>query len=94
MWLLPDCSPAAFQKRHAEPGDRTPATEIQSGQSSTIPYNPLSRRRTPQAIGNTHCTCHTHNELIDSWGDRNMHIIQLTSSEMGKAVLGWWGGAT
>lgn len=50
------------------PGDRTPATEIQSGQSSTNPHNPFSCYPTPPTISNTHCTCHTYltmKSLID-----------------------------
>lgn len=54
VWLVPCCS----QHNHAEPGDETPATEIQSGQSSTIPRNPLTRRREPQSSVAAHALTH------------------------------------
>lgn len=44
-----DCcliAPLCLPEHQTVPGDRTPTTEIQSGQSSTIPFNPLSRRPT------------------------------------------------
>lgn len=70
--LLSDCYPAG-------PGDRSPATEIQSGQSPTIPHNPLSCHPILPTIWNTHSThaSHTYTEFFDRYG--HMYINHFIS---------------
>lgn len=71
----------------SEPGDRIAAMEIQSGQSSANPYNPLSCHTTPPTISNTHCTYHAY-LTMNSLVDMEKHIHHLIYWELGRDAEG------
>lgn len=82
VFVLSNCYHAVFRRAPCWV-TRLLRMEIQSGQSTAILYNPLSRQ--PSVIHTVHST-HTLNP--DRYGDGDLHVNRLTSSELSTHMFG------